>query len=122
MTVFLSILAIFIVSAVSLFEVALHYTHDVCYLTNDSEQMQATSATSDAELTKRQAQVLASIRAFWKRKKYSPSIRDVAKAGKFGNPNGAYSVLLVLERKGYITMDQGVSRSIVLVENGNGTR
>lgn len=94
-------------------------------IANDSEQMKAKTTTAASarrkkgqpvrDLTPRQRGVLNSIRRYIKDHGYPPSNRDVGEMNDLGNPNSAWCVLQVLQRKGYIKVTPGISRSIVLV-------
>lgn len=65
-------------------------------------------------LTDRQSEVLAFIRVFHADNGFAPSVREIA--DHFGwFPTGAECHLRALQRKGVITRQSGVARSIVVV-------
>lgn len=67
------------------------------------------------ELSPRQKQILHFISEFLEDKGYAPSVRDVVRGCGISSASVAQYHLNVLERKGYIRRDRGVSRSIGLV-------
>ncbi len=69
------------------------------------------------ELTSRQAEVLAYIRAHLAETGYPPTRADIANALGFRSPNAAEEHLKALARKGAIEMISGASRGIRLVED-----
>lgn len=73
-------------------------------------------ATAKRPLTARQRQVYDFIRDFIARRGYQPSIGDISTHFQFGVRHGAWCHLKALEKKGWITRDQRVSRGIVLVD------
>jgi repressor LexA len=63
------------------------------------------------EMAPRQKKVFEIICEFLKRKGYSPSVREIAdEAGMYRTTAAAH--LEALKRKGYITWDRGVGRSV----------
>jgi len=68
------------------------------------------------ELTERQKQILSRIKAFIRKRGFSPSVRDVAAENGMRSPNSAKSVLDALQKKGFIRRDPKIARSIVLLQ------
>lgn len=67
-------------------------------------------------LTTKQKKVLDAIVMFMKNRHCSPSIRELRRFTGLNSPSTIYKHLKILEKKGYITMEQGVYRSIRLVK------
>jgi hypothetical protein len=65
-----------------------------------------------APLTDRQAEVLRYIEDYIADHTFPPSGRELAEACRLGSPSGAHRMLVLLERKGYLTRSQGVSRGL----------
>lgn len=71
----------------------------------------------NAELTKRQAEILAFIRGQVAQEHISPTVREIASAFGFRSPKAVTDHLKALERKGYIRSRQpGRSRNIELIQ------
>jgi repressor LexA len=68
----------------------------------------------NAELTPRQAEILAFIRETVQEKGYPPSIWEINHRFGFTSPGSARDHLQALERKGYLTRIKGRSRGIEL--------
>ena len=66
------------------------------------------------QLTARQSEVLAAIRAFTKEHNYSPTFRELANVLGIESTNGVTVHLKALERKGYVTREPGKSRTLRL--------
>ena len=64
------------------------------------------------ELTRRQRMILNRITAFWDTNGYSPSMRDLIKVTKIKTLNGILCHIKALERKGWITREPNIARSI----------
>lgn len=67
-------------------------------------------------LTDSQTRLLEYLRSSMGTRGFAPTAREMADALNIKSPNGAVSVLKVLERKGYIRREPIVSRGIVLIE------
>lgn len=67
------------------------------------------------ELTPRQQEVLDFIIKFKEERGYSPSFREIANGLNIKSTRGAADHIAVLEKKGYITRDAGVMRSIRVI-------
>ena len=65
-----------------------------------------------APLTDRQAEVLRYIEDYIADHGFPPSGRELAEACRLGSPSGAHRMLVLLERKGYLSRSQGVSRGL----------
>lgn len=71
----------------------------------------------NAELTQRQAEILAFIRGQVAQEHTSPTVREIAAAFGFRSPKAVTDHLKALERKGYIRARQpGRSRNIELIQ------
>ena len=66
-------------------------------------------------LTARQRKVLEVIRDSVERRGYPPTVREIGEHAGILSPNGVICHLSALERKGYITRREHVSRGIFLV-------
>jgi repressor LexA len=66
-------------------------------------------------LTKRQEQVLKFIRDHISRKGYPPSFREIGKHHAITSTNGVNSILLALQKKGFIKRSTKISRGIELI-------
>jgi hypothetical protein len=77
-------------------------------------------------LTERQAEVLRCIQDYIARHGFPPSGRELARACRLGSPSGAHRMLVVLENKGYLTRERGLSRGLSVaarpVEHGELTQ
>lgn len=70
--------------------------------------------TDRIELTARQQRVLDFITQYRRKKGFSPSIRDIC--GNFGfGPRAGHDYVQVLKKKGYITYEEKIPRSIVVL-------
>jgi repressor LexA len=67
-------------------------------------------------LTQRQQSVLDWIVGFIKVHHYGPTVREVAFAFNFKNPNAAAVHLNQLRKKGHVTWEDGKSRTIRIVK------
>ena len=66
-------------------------------------------------LTDRQAEILELIRAFWSGQGYPPTVRELQELTGIKSPNGMQNHLIALRRKGWITWEDGKSRTIRLL-------
>ena len=69
------------------------------------------------KLTIQQKKVLQCIRFYIKKTGFPPTRADICRELGFKSPNAAESHLRALEKKGYITIENGASRGINLTEN-----
>lgn len=69
-------------------------------------------------LTTRQAEVLAFIVEHKEDKGYPPTIREIAVELGISSPNGLSWHMTELERKGYIRVEPGTARGIVVLQEG----
>ena len=69
------------------------------------------------ELTIQQKKVLQCIKFYIKKTGFPPTRADICRELGFKSPNAAESHLRALEKKGYITIENGASRGINLTEN-----
>jgi SOS-response transcriptional repressor LexA len=69
----------------------------------------------ETDLTDSQREMLEAIRKFWFAHSYSPTFRDLMRELRMTSPNGVTSVLRTLRRKGLITIQPNITRSIVIV-------
>jgi repressor LexA len=67
------------------------------------------------EPTARQTLMLDFIKSFSAERGYSPSVRDIMDALEIRSPNGVVAHLKALEKRGLITRDHKLSRSIRVV-------
>lgn len=68
------------------------------------------------ELTSRQVEILCCIENYISKKKYAPTIREIA--DNMGiTIKGAYDHVKTLAKKGVITYTKGVARSIILTSS-----
>jgi SOS-response transcriptional repressor LexA len=74
------------------------------------------------ELTQRQAEILAFIKAHYREKGYAPTLREIGARFGLKSTNGITDHLRALERKGALCRDPMKSRAIVPVEMGEGVR
>ena len=65
--------------------------------------------------TTRPLDVLIAIREFWRKHGYSPSTRDLCRETGIPSTGQMNSYIYVLKKNGYIRVDKGISRSIVLI-------
>jgi repressor LexA len=71
-------------------------------------------------LTRRQAEVLAYLIAFAAERGYTPTIREQCRAFGVSHPEGAACIRRELRRKGYITWEPGLSRTIRILRTPEG--
>jgi repressor LexA len=69
-------------------------------------------------LTKRQGEVLDFLKAFIQRKKYPPTMREIAAHFSI-SPKGAYDHIKALEKKNFIHCNINRSRAIEIIEDEN---
>ena len=69
------------------------------------------------DLTTRQSEIFEFIKKEIEFNGYPPTRSEIAKVFGFKSPNAAESHLRALEKKGYITIENGASRGINLTEN-----
>lgn len=69
-----------------------------------------------ASLTKRQMEVLRFIQSFINKNSYSPSIREIGDGLGVVSQNAVTMHLIGLQLKGYISRQDNVSRSIVILK------
>lgn len=67
------------------------------------------------ELTEAQERVLGIVKGYIEEHGYAPSTRDVMRAMGTSSTNGAHDHLAALKKKGYLTWDKGVARSIRVI-------
>lgn len=67
-------------------------------------------------LTNKQKKVLDAIVMYMKNRHCAPSVRELRRFTGLNSPSTIYKHLKNLEKKGYITMEQGVYRSVRLVK------
>jgi repressor LexA len=67
-------------------------------------------------MTRRQSEVLAFIKSFWKDAGYSPSYREIGSALNTSQSN-AHDLVRQLEVKGYVSLIGGRHRSIQINES-----
>jgi len=75
-----------------------------------------TEPDTTTPLTDRQREVLTFVTDFAQRHGYCCSVRDVMAAIGCASPNGARSHLLPLRKKGFVTWEPLIARSIRAVE------
>lgn len=68
-------------------------------------------------LTDKQKECLIIINLFIKEKHYSPTIREIAKEMRLNSPTTVLTHLKELRRKGYITWEEGQSRTIRILKD-----
>lgn len=68
-------------------------------------------------LTARQRQVLNFVNSFVREKKYSPSLKEIAKELKTSNLSTAQYFIEQLRKKGYLKKDEGKTRGITPLPN-----
>lgn len=68
--------------------------------------------------TPRQAEALAFLARFKEKYGYPPSLREIGMALSIGSTNGVLSLLLSLERDGFITRGKRISRGIEIARKG----
>lgn len=67
-------------------------------------------------LTIKQKMVLEAIEYFINENNYPPTIKEICKMLKFKYPNSAFNILIILEKKGYISTNSGKARSIKILK------
>jgi repressor LexA len=75
-----------------------------------------TTETTPRPLTERQREILAWLVTFISKNGFSPTIREMCLAFNFSSPNGAACHLDALASKGWITWNQGKSRTLKVLE------
>ena len=84
-----------------------------------SSQTERTAARRDARpLTQRQSRMLAFIRDFTARNSYPPTLREIARGCDISSTSVVDHNLRRLEMRECLTRVPGISRSIVLTEQG----
>ncbi|MEK3722289.1 LexA family protein [Paenibacillus sp. FSL H8-0034] len=73
-------------------------------------------------LTRREADSLEYIRSFMNKNGYSPTLREISDAMRYGSSSTAFYLVESLEQKGYISKEHGGARTIRLLEKKSGTR
>ena len=73
------------------------------------------STMKRAPLTDQQAKVLAFVKSFLKDKGYPPTRKEVMTHFEWSSNNAAQEHLFLIEKKGYIRLDAGVQRGIVVL-------
>lgn len=73
------------------------------------------AASAPATLTRRQRDILQSIRAYMDEHDHAPSIRDIQEACVISSPSVVSHHLGVVEARGYLRRTPGIPRSIVLL-------
>ena len=71
------------------------------------------------ELTIQQKKVLQCIKFYIKKTGFPPTRADICRELGFKSPNAAESHLRALEKKGYISIENGASRGINLTDNNS---
>ena len=71
--------------------------------------------TKDNALTEQQAKVLAFVKKHLKDKGYPPTRKEVMENFGWSSNNAAQEHLFLIEKKGYIRLDAGVKRGIVVL-------
>ncbi len=71
------------------------------------------------KLTKRQQEILDYIREYLQKNHYPPSIRDIAAHFSLASAGGVHKHLNNLKKKGFITFENNISRSIHILEDSN---
>jgi SOS-response transcriptional repressor LexA len=74
--------------------------------------------TATIEMTERQREIFDFIKDKIVNRGYEPTVREIGKAFGIGSPNGVMAHLKALEKKGFITRDEKLSRSIRIVGGG----
>ena len=77
--------------------------------------MSAPVTTPETPLTQRQAEVLEAIRSLTAMHGYPPTIRELCAVLGISSPNGVYCHLPPLKKRGLITQEAKLSRSIRIV-------
>lgn len=75
-----------------------------------------TAAQELKPLTPRQREILVWLAKYIADHGYSPTVRELCQAFNFGSPNGAVCHLEPLRKKGWLTWQDGRSRTIRVVE------
>ncbi|MBT3394773.1 MAG: repressor LexA [Waddliaceae bacterium] len=70
-------------------------------------------------LTKRQREIVDYIKEYIGSNSYSPSYREIMEQFGFSSVGSVYKHVKALERKGFLSLEKGCSRSIALVEEGS---
>lgn len=68
------------------------------------------------ELTKRQQEILKSIKKYIKENKISPTIRELCEINNVSSPQTIHQHLQTLKEKGYISYIEHSGRSIVVLK------
>lgn len=74
------------------------------------------TATDESGLTGRQREMLRVIHDFTRERGYPPTIRDLLEATRLASPNSILCHLKPLAKKGFLTRDRLLARSIRLTE------
>ena len=69
-----------------------------------------------ADLTEQQANVRHLIKTYLAKQGYAPSIRELQKQLNFKSPHGVICHLTALEKKGYLTRNRYVARSLRIIK------
>lgn len=69
------------------------------------------------KLTHRQQEILDYIKSYIRDNQYPPSIRDIASYFSLASAGGVHKHLNNLKKKGFITFENNISRSIQILEN-----
>jgi repressor LexA len=72
-------------------------------------------------MTNKQNRIFEIIKNFIEENKYSPTVREIGELANISSPSTVYGYLVVLEKKGYISMQKGKQRTIKLKGNNNET-
>jgi repressor LexA len=67
------------------------------------------------ELTKNQAEVLSFVKKYMKAKGYPPTRQEITTGFGWASVNAAQQHLHLIEKKGYIRVDAGIQRGIVIL-------
>ncbi len=70
------------------------------------------------KLTKRQEEIFDYIKSYIEKNHYPPSIRDIAAHFSLASAGGVHKHLNNLKRKGFITFENNISRSIQIIDHG----
>lgn len=75
-----------------------------------------TTTTQLVPLTDRQRQILIWLHGYIADRRYPPTLREICTAFDFKSPNGAMCHLEPLRRKGWLTWEDGKTRTLRITE------
>lgn len=67
-------------------------------------------------MTNKQEELYIAIKEFINKNGYSPTVRELGELTNIKSPATTYGKLIILKRKGYITYEEGKSRTIKILQ------